>query len=88
MLFRVLTAGLVVIVLELIALGGLCITRASFSFKALQAEQLLIAEGSKVSDGANEAYHPYLGWVHNPQLSKPEKVFGRNYNYELARIPG
>lgn len=73
MLFRVLTAGLVVIVLELIALGGLYIARASFSFKALRAEQFSIAEGSKVSDGATEAFHPYLGWVHNPQLSKPEK---------------
>ncbi|MEJ7590433.1 MAG: hypothetical protein WKF77_02720 [Planctomycetaceae bacterium] len=27
-------------------------------------------------DGANESFHPYLGWVHNPQLTRPDKYSG------------
>ena len=29
------------------------------------------------SDGACEAIHPYFGWVHNPQVSKAEEIFGK-----------
>lgn len=28
-------------------------------------------------DGSSEAIHPYLGWVHNPQVSQPEEIFGK-----------
>lgn len=76
MVFRTLMAGLVLASLELIAFAGLCLMRADFSIETVRHEQQLIAEGAKVSEGAAEAYHPYLGWVHNPQLSKPEKLSG------------
>lgn len=74
--FHILMAGIVLVSLELISLAALCVARADFSMQRLRFEQQLIAEGTKVSDGAAEAYHPYLGWVHNPQLSKPEESFG------------
>ena len=74
--FRTLMAGLVLVALELIGLAGLCLARSSFSMQGLRLEQQSIAEGIDVSDGATETYHPYLGWVHNPQLSKPEKYSG------------
>lgn len=35
-----------------------------------------IARGAE-ADGASESIHPYLGWVHNPQVSEPEQIFGR-----------
>ena len=74
--FRTLTAGLVLVVLELIGLAGLCFMRAGFSMQGLRLEKQSIVEGIDVSDGATEAFHPYLGWVHNPQLSKPGTYSG------------
>jgi len=35
-----------------------------------------IAQGAE-ADGASEAIHPYLGWVHNPQVAEPEEIFGK-----------
>lgn len=69
-------AGLVLVTLELMGLAGLCFVRAGFSMQGQRLEQQSIAEGIDVSDGATEAFHPYLGWVHNPQLSKPGKYSG------------
>ena len=69
-------AGLVLVAFELIGLAGLRLARAGFSMQGLRLEQQAIAEGIDVSDGATEAFHPYLGWVHNPQLSKPGKYSG------------
>ncbi len=74
--FRTLMAGLVLVAIELIAFAGLCLVRAGFSMQGLRLEQQSIAEGIEVSDGATEAFHPYLGWVHNPQLSKPGTYSG------------
>lgn len=58
---RTLTAGLVLVVLELIGLAALCLVRAGFSMQGLKLEQQSIAEGIDVPDGATEAFHPYLG---------------------------
>jgi hypothetical protein len=44
----------------------------------LQESQETVATGALSSDGASEAIHPYLGWVHNPQLSHPDKVGGQD----------
>lgn len=44
----------------------------------LRESQETVATGALSSDGASEAIHPYLGWVHNPQLSLPENVGGRD----------
>ncbi|MDA1230158.1 MAG: hypothetical protein O2856_05240, partial [Planctomycetota bacterium] len=74
--FSSVIAGLVAVASELIALAGLCLSSGHFSMPALRSVQQSIAEGGNVSDGATEAFHPYLGWVHNPQLSKPEKTSG------------
>ncbi len=76
MVFRIMMAGLVLFACELMALAGLALVREGFSIQGLRREQQSIAEGAKVSDGASEAFHPYLGWVHNPQLSKPGEYSG------------
>lgn len=44
----------------------------------LQEAQEAVATGALSSDGASEAIHPYLGWVHNPQLSRPDNVGGQD----------
>ncbi len=74
--FSAVLAGIVVLACELISWAGLHLTDADFSVRKLRLLQQEIAEGVRVSDGASEAFHPYLGWVHNPQLARPEKYSG------------
>jgi hypothetical protein len=71
--FGTMLAGIVVVACELISWAGLNLTDKLFSMQRLRLKQQQIAEGRSVSDGASESLHPYLGWVHNPQLARPEK---------------
>ncbi|MBC7967161.1 MAG: hypothetical protein H7Z17_14705, partial [Fuerstia sp.] len=74
--FGTVLAGIVVVACELISWAGLHLADANFSMRKLRLLQQEIAEGVRVSDGASEALHPYLGWIHNPQLARPEKYSG------------
>jgi len=76
LVFGTVLAGIVVVACELISWAGLHLTDKLFSMQRLRLKQQQIAEGRGVSDGASESYHPYLGWVHNPQLARPEKYSG------------
>ncbi len=76
LVFGTVLAGIVVVACELISWAGLHLTDKLFSMQRLRLKQQQIAEGRAVSDGASESLHPYLGWVHNPQLAQPEKYSG------------
>lgn len=75
--FLAAVAGLVLVVCELISWGALHMTAAEFSMSKLRMRQSEMATGSTVSDASSEAVHPYLGWIHNPQLSSPEAFAGQ-----------
>lgn len=74
--FGTVLAGIVVVACELISWAGLHLADKKFSIERLRLKQREIAEGGAVSDGASESFHPYLGWVHNPQIARQEKYSG------------
>ncbi len=76
LVFGTVLAGIVVLACELISWAGLHLADKLFSMPRLRFKQQQIAEGVGVSDGASESFHPYLGWVHNPELVRPEKYSG------------
>jgi len=69
--------GLVFVCCELISCGALHFVDVNFSMREWRSRQSDIAAGATVSDAASEAFHPYLGWVHNPQLSSSAAFAGR-----------
>lgn len=58
---------------ELFAQCGLYLTEADRYDDNLEG----IAQGLE-ADGSREVIHPYLGWVHNPQVGHPENIFGKS----------
>jgi hypothetical protein len=63
------------VITEFVALAGLHSSINGFSTGRLYRTQDSIASGRQASDGAQDVIHPYLGWVHNPQVSEVETVF-------------
>lgn len=57
---------------ELTAFVGLHLSGAVYYHEDLQG----LANGAE-ADGSSEAIHPYLGWVHNPQVALPEQIFDK-----------
>jgi hypothetical protein len=71
--FAVLAAGIG----EMMAAAWLHSFDHTFTFDDLRVQQQVIASGSDVSHGSSEILHPYLGWVHDPQLTSPVELFGQ-----------
>ena len=76
--FFLIMASAVYVASEVICLATLIALDISPFDSFLHTSQINIAEGSGVSDGAQETIHPYLGWVHNPQVAKVERIAGRD----------
>jgi hypothetical protein len=76
-LFRSLVLAACLILAELLAWAWLLLVLQDSTPDALQNRQQQIASGAMSSDGATETIHPFLGWVHNPQLAVPEPIDGR-----------
>jgi len=76
MVFGTALLGIVVVACELISWAGLHLGTEHFSMQRLRLKQQQIGDGVGVSAGAGESFHPYLGWVHNPQLARSEKYSG------------
>lgn len=76
-LFRLVTIVLVYVMTELIAIITVWSLNEGGALSFLKTWQKEIASGEGVSDGAFEAIHPYLGWVHNPQNPGQENVGSR-----------
>jgi len=62
---------------EALAIVGLAMTGDDYFAADTYNGLKNLAEGAGVSSGASEAIHPFLGWVHNPQVSEPTEIFGR-----------
>ena len=76
-LFRSLALGGCLLLAELLAMAWLHLVLPGSSPAELRIRQQHIASGAQSSAGAAETIHPYLGWVHNPQLAVPESIDGR-----------
>jgi hypothetical protein len=76
-IFRAITLTATLALAELLAALWLRLIRTDGHPQALQIRQQQIANGSAASDAASETIHPWLGWVHNPQLASPEPIDGR-----------
>ncbi|MFM7056029.1 MAG: hypothetical protein ACKO2P_03810 [Planctomycetota bacterium] len=76
-LFRSLALGGSLILAELLAWTWLSLVLQGSAPAELRIQQQQIATGAMSSDGATETIHPFLGWVHNPQLAVPEHIDGR-----------
>ena len=74
---RALFASIVVIgiypLAELLAMLGLYLTAPAHYGNGLEN----LARGA-AAKGNSEAIHPYLGWVHNPQVTQPVSLFGKS----------
>ncbi|MGV2340018.1 MAG UNVERIFIED_CONTAM: hypothetical protein LVR18_40500 [Planctomycetaceae bacterium] len=57
-------------------MAAVCVAR--FQPRRLRVRQEQTASGATSSSGAAETMHPFLGWVHNPQLAVPETIDGRS----------
>jgi hypothetical protein len=77
-LFRAITLTASLALAELLATLWLRLILSEGNPQALQIRQQQIANGSAASDAASETIHPWLGWVHNPQLAAPESIDGRS----------
>jgi hypothetical protein len=73
--FILLTVLVLLPVVELLSFVGLHVSQRDFSFEKLRITQQAVSAGASASDGAQEVIHPYLGWVHNPQVAIPETIF-------------
>lgn len=77
-LFRLFVLAACLILAELLATAWLKIIMPGNNTASLRIRQAQIASGATSSDGAAETIHPFLGWVHNPQLAVPELIDGRH----------
>ncbi|MEY3228996.1 MAG: hypothetical protein RLZZ536_3615, partial [Planctomycetota bacterium] len=76
-LFFVAMLLLTLVACDVLARGYLMLVLPYGSLETLTERQQSAATGAAVSEGASEVIHPYLGWVHNPQLSRAEEMDGR-----------
>ncbi|MFN5586493.1 MAG: hypothetical protein ACK5DR_14415 [Planctomyces sp.] len=76
-LFFVAMLLLTLVACDVLARGYLMLVLPYGSLETLIERQQSAATGAAVSEGASEVIHPYLGWVHNPQLSRAEEMDGR-----------
>ncbi len=58
------------------------------SLRPLHQRQHTLAQGVTLSEASNEVIHPYLGWVHNPQTTPGETVFGRTVSVNALGFHG
>lgn len=79
-LFRGFVIGGCLMLGELLAWVWLLFVLPGSSPAALRVRQEQTASGATSSSGAAETIHPFLGWVHNPQLAVPETIDGRSAN--------
>lgn len=77
-LFRGLVLCGCLMLAELLAWVWLLFVLPGSSPAALRVRQEQTASGATSSSGAAETMHPFLGWVHNPQLAVPETIDGRS----------
>jgi len=77
LVFSIMLLLIVVGVCELISYAAIEVLQVTLPFDYLRQQQQSIASGSFISAGASEAFHPFVGWVHNPQVALPEKHGGR-----------
>jgi len=68
---------LTLVACDLLARGYLLLVLPLGTLETLAERQQAAATGAAVSEGASEVIHPYLGWVHNPQLSRTEEMDNR-----------
>lgn len=73
------TIGLLVCygLVELASLGVLYCVMPQASFEVLRMDREEVARGDSDPVTSTEVIHPYLGWVHNPQLAVSEYVADR-----------
>ena len=74
--FGLTLAVLVVILCEAVAAIGLRLTYPDTSGLELKRIQESLAHTSRSGSDRPHAIHPFLGWVHDPDISDGEKVFG------------
>ncbi len=74
-LYFLLMIGATHVTTELVAFAGLHLSINDFSTGWLHQRQDSVLSGRQASDGAQNVIHPYLCWVHNPQVSEVETVF-------------
>ncbi|MFO0975183.1 MAG: hypothetical protein U0996_02235 [Planctomycetaceae bacterium] len=65
------------VLVELVSLGVLYCVMPQASFEVLRMDREEVAKGASDPATSTEVIHPYLGWVHNPQLAVPEYVADR-----------
>lgn len=65
------------VLVELVSLGVLYCMMPQASFEVLRMDREEVAKGASDPATSTEVIHPYLGWVHNPQLAVPEYVADR-----------
>ncbi len=75
--FSAIVVFLLVVSCELISFTVLLVVGQDIALTEVRRRQAAVASGTTVSAGASETIHPYLGWVHNPQISLPEVFEGR-----------
>lgn len=68
---------LTLVACDVLARGYLLLVLPFGTLETLTEHQQAAATGAAVSEGASEVIHPYLGWVHNPQLSRTEEMDNR-----------
>ena len=78
LVFKLVLVLVVYLVVELIAIAAISVAELNLNVAKLWLRQSDIAGGGGVSDGAGEVIHPYLGWIHNPQIALTEKYAGRD----------
>lgn len=76
-LFFIAMTLLTLVACDLLARGYLMLVLPYGNLSELIDRQRTAAMGATVSEGASEVIHPYLGWVHNPQLNRPEQMDDR-----------
>lgn len=76
-LFLVAMLLLTLVACDVLARGYLLLVLPFGTLETLTERQQAAATGAAVSEGASEVIHPYLGWVHNPQLSRAEAMDNR-----------
>lgn len=77
LLFFSVLLTIVWITIEGIAALALSFTDRDFTVAELRERQSQAANGAGVSEGAGETIHPYLGWIHNPQVATVERYEGK-----------
>ena len=75
--FSIILLLIVIAICELLSFAVIEVLEVTLSIDVLRRQQRSIASGSAVSAGATEAVHPFVGWVHNPQVALPQEHSGR-----------